>query len=110
MALLHLLLAIGSLMHLTGGYDLKAKYDASNFFAVDIFYFYEGYDKFTSGLAEYVSNDDAMRLNLGNTDSDKVYLGVELGCRHWHDTRFHKSRSRQRSQEHASRKYHGDKY
>ena len=77
MAILHQLLALASVTHFTGVYELKAKYDASNFFAADSFRFHEGNDATTHGLAEYVSKDEAMPLKLANTDGGKVFLRVD---------------------------------
>jgi hypothetical protein len=73
MAVLHLFLGLASVMHLTGAFELKAKYDASNFFAADSFHFHKGNDATTHRLAEYVSKDEAMRLKLTNTDGAEVF-------------------------------------
>jgi hypothetical protein len=77
MAVLHVLLAIASLLCLTAGYELKANYNASNFFDEGSFLFYDGYDKFTNGLALYVPKDEAMNLGLARYQDDQVYLGVD---------------------------------
>ncbi|KAG9189563.1 hypothetical protein G6011_06431 [Alternaria panax] len=77
MAILRTLVAVASVVSLTTGYDLKAKYDASNFFDDDSFRFHNGWDKFTQGLALYVSKEEATRLGLARIEDGKVHLGVD---------------------------------
>jgi hypothetical protein len=76
MAVSHIL-AIASLLYLTPGYELKANYNASNFFDESSFLFYDGYDKFTDGIALYVPKKEAMSLGLAHYQDDQVYLGVD---------------------------------
>ena len=77
MAIPHILLAIPSLLYLTAGYELKANYNASNFFDESSFLFYDGYDKFTDGIALYVPKAEAVSLGLARYQDDQVYLGVD---------------------------------
>jgi hypothetical protein len=75
MAVLRVLLAIASLLCLTAGYELKANYNASNFFNDSSFLFHDGYD--TDGLALYVPKTEAILLGLARYQDDRVYLGVD---------------------------------
>jgi hypothetical protein len=75
MAVLHVLLAIASLLCLTAGYELKENYNASNFFDDSSFLFYDGYD--ADGLALYVPKTEAISLGLARYQDNRVYLGVE---------------------------------
>jgi hypothetical protein len=77
MAVLHILFAIASLLCLTAGYELKTTYNASNFFDDSSFQFYDGYDRFTDGLALYVSKTEATSLGLARYQDDQVYIGVD---------------------------------
>ena len=47
MAILQTLLTVASVASLATGYELKATYDASNFFDDSSFRLYNGWDKFT---------------------------------------------------------------
>jgi hypothetical protein len=76
MAILRTLLAVAAVVSLTTGYELKAKYDASNFFDDGSFRFHNGWDKFTQGLALYVSKEEATQLGLARIEGGKVHLGV----------------------------------
>ncbi|KAF1838567.1 hypothetical protein BDW02DRAFT_390966 [Decorospora gaudefroyi] len=77
MAILHILLASASLLYPTASYELKANYDASNFFNESSFQFYAGADTFTDGAALYVSKNEAVELGLAKIEDNKVYLGVD---------------------------------
>jgi hypothetical protein len=77
MAILCTLLALASVASLTTGYELKAHYDASNFFDDGSFRFHSGWDKFTHGLALYVSKDEATSLGLARIEDGRVHLGVD---------------------------------
>ena len=69
--------AIAPLIYHTTGYELKAKYDASNFFDEDSFLFYNGWDVLTKGLALYLPKEEATSLGIARIEDDKVYLGVD---------------------------------
>ena len=77
MAILRTLLAAASVLCLTTGYELKAEYNASNFFDNGSFRFYNGWDQFTQGMALYVSKEEATSLGLARIDDGKVHLGVD---------------------------------
>ncbi|KAH6851998.1 concanavalin A-like lectin/glucanase domain-containing protein [Alternaria alternata] len=77
MAILQTLLTVASVASLATGYELKATYDASNFFDDSSFRFYNGWDKFTHGLAFYVSKEEATELGLARIEDGKVRLGVD---------------------------------
>jgi hypothetical protein len=77
MAVLHIVFAIASLLCLIAGYELKTTYNVSNFFDDSSFLFYEGYDKFTGGLALYVPKTEASSLGLARYQDEQVYLGVD---------------------------------
>jgi hypothetical protein len=78
MAILHLLLVIAAGLYITAtGYELIAKYDASNFFDESSFRFYVGNDVFTHGLALYVPKHEAIELGLAKNKDNKVHLGVD---------------------------------
>ncbi|RAR07383.1 anaphase promoting complex subunit protein [Stemphylium lycopersici] len=69
--------AITPLIYHTASYELKAKYDASNFFDKDSFQFYDGWDIFTKGLALYLPKEAATSLGIARIEDDKVYLGAD---------------------------------
>jgi hypothetical protein len=77
MTILRTLLAVTSVICLTAGYELKAEYNASNFFDDSSFRFYDGWDKFTQGPALYVSKEDATSLGLARIEDGRVRLGVD---------------------------------
>ncbi|KAF1945102.1 hypothetical protein EJ02DRAFT_297452, partial [Clathrospora elynae] len=77
MAILHVFFVLASVLHLTLGYELKAKYNASNFFDNSSFQFYTGNDRFTDGFALYVSKEEATSLGLAQIKDNKVYVGVD---------------------------------
>ncbi|KAH6878326.1 concanavalin A-like lectin/glucanase domain-containing protein [Alternaria rosae] len=77
MAILRTLLVAASVVCLTTCYELKAEYNASNFFDDGSFHFYNGWDKFTQGMALYVSKEEATSLGLARIDDGKVHLGVD---------------------------------
>jgi hypothetical protein len=77
MTILRTLLALTLVASLTTGYELKAQYDASNFFDDGSFRFHSGWDKFTQGLALYISKDEAISLGLARIEDGRVHLGVE---------------------------------
>ena len=77
MAILQTLLTVASVASLATGYELKATYDASNFFDDSSFRFYNGWEKFTHGLAFYISKEEATELGLARIEDGKVRLGVD---------------------------------
>ncbi|KAI4637939.1 hypothetical protein J4E83_000757 [Alternaria metachromatica] len=77
MAILRTLFVAASVLCLTTGYELKAEYNASNFFDDGSFRFYNGWDQFTQGMALYVSKEEATSLGLARIDDGKVHLGVD---------------------------------
>ena len=81
MAILQTLLTVASVASLATGYELKATYDASNFFDDSSFRFYNGWEKFTHGLAFYISKEEATELGLARIEDGKVRLGVDVQVR-----------------------------
>jgi hypothetical protein len=77
MTILRTLLAVTSVICLTAGYELKAEYNASNFFDDSSFHFYDGWDQFTQGPALYVSKEEATSLGLARIEDGRVRLGVD---------------------------------
>lgn len=71
------ILAVCAVQISVNAYSLTDEYNADNFFGENNFRFYEGWDRFTLGLADYVNKTEAEKLELAKLVDGKVYLGVD---------------------------------